>query len=66
MTWSRHRLWESVQAREIREGWIRKFSLMTADFSEAEAQSVAVAYAARFGAAPDILHAQTGDGAMVL
>jgi galactokinase len=41
-------------------------ALTAADFSAEDAQGVAEAYAARFGAAPDILHTQTGDGAALL
>jgi galactokinase len=35
-------------------------------FGEAQAQAVVAAYRARFGAAPDVLHTQTGDGATLL
>jgi len=35
-------------------------------FNELQAQAVAAAYQARFGAAPAILHARTGDGAALL
>ncbi len=35
-------------------------------FGEQEAQAVAVAYREKFGATPDVLHAQTGDGAKLL
>ena len=35
-------------------------------FGDADAQKVAAAYAKKFGASPDILHAQTGDGATVV
>ena len=35
-------------------------------FGEAEAQAVAAAYREKFGATPDALHTQTGDGAMLL
>lgn len=35
-------------------------------FGEKEAHAVTVAYREKFGAVPDVLHAQTGDGAMLL
>ena len=35
-------------------------------FGEAQAQAVVAAYRSRFGAAPDVLHTQTGDGATLL
>ncbi len=35
-------------------------------FGDKEAQAVAAAYSEKFGATPDVLHAQTGDGAMLL
>jgi galactokinase len=35
-------------------------------FGETQAQAVVAAYRARFGAAPDVLHTQTGDGATLL
>jgi galactokinase len=35
-------------------------------FGEAEAQAVVAAYREKFGAMPDVLHAQTGDGAKLL
>ncbi len=41
-------------------------ALTAADFSAEDAKKVAEAYAASFGAAPDILHTQTGDGAALL
>lgn len=41
-------------------------ALTAEDFSAEDAQVVAAAYAARFGAAPDVLHAQTGDGAALV
>jgi galactokinase len=41
-------------------------ALTDAEFGETEANAVAAAYAQRFGATPDILHAQTGDGARLL
>ena len=33
---------------------------------EAEAHAVAAAYREKFGATPEILHAQTGDGAVLI
>lgn len=40
---------------------------MTAEqFGNADARQVASAYAAKFGAQPDVLHAQTGDGAALI
>jgi galactokinase len=41
-------------------------ALTTEDFGEAEARAVAAIYAAKFGAAPDLLHTRTGDGAELL
>lgn len=41
-------------------------AMTSAAFDNAQAQSVAGAYAAKFGSAPDVLHMQTGDGAAVL
>jgi galactokinase len=41
-------------------------ALTSAEFGEAEARQVAARYAQRFGASPDILHTQTGDGAAVV
>jgi galactokinase len=41
-------------------------ALTSAAFDEPAARQVAAAYAARFGAEPDILHLQTGDGAALL
>jgi galactokinase len=41
-------------------------ALTSAAFSEADAQRVAAAYAARYGASPDVLHAQTGPGAALV
>ncbi len=41
-------------------------ALTSGAFGEAEARSVADKYAAKFGARPDILHTQTGDGAALL
>jgi galactokinase len=41
-------------------------ALAGAAFGEEEARAVVAAYEARFGAAPDVLHAQTGDGAKLL
>lgn len=38
-------------------------ALTSAEFGEPHARGVADAYAKRFGASPDILHAQTGEGA---
>jgi len=38
-------------------------ALTSPEFSEAQAAAVAAAYAAKFGARPDVLRAQTGDGA---
>ncbi len=38
-------------------------ALASENFGDADAQGVAEAYAAKFGAAPDILHMRTGDGA---
>jgi galactokinase len=38
-------------------------ALTDGEFGEVQAQAVARRYAARFGAAPDLLHTQTGDGA---
>jgi galactokinase len=38
-------------------------ALTDVEFGEAQARAVAQRYATRFGAAPDILHTQTGDGA---
>jgi len=38
-------------------------ALTTEKFDDAAARSVAEAYAKKFGATPDVLHAQTGDGA---
>jgi galactokinase len=35
-------------------------------FDDAQARTVAAAYEARFGAAPDILHARTGNGAEII
>lgn len=41
-------------------------ALTSGEFSEADARRVAEAYAQKFGARPDILHTQTGDGAGLL
>jgi galactokinase len=41
-------------------------ALTSAEFGEAQARQVADAYAKRFDATPDVLHAQTGDGAEML
>ncbi len=41
-------------------------ALTSEKFDEADAQRIAKQYAERFGSAPDILHARTGDGAAVL
>lgn len=38
-------------------------ALTSAEFSEADAKAIVGAYAGRFGATPDFLHATTGDGA---
>ncbi len=38
-------------------------ALTSEKFGESQARSVAMAYAKKFGTAPDILHTQTGDGA---
>ncbi|MEY4939610.1 MAG: galactokinase [Verrucomicrobiota bacterium] len=38
-------------------------ALTSGDFAAADAQAVVAAYAGRFGASPDFLHAKTGDGA---
>jgi galactokinase len=38
-------------------------ALTSERFGEAEARAVSAAYAKKFGAAPDVLHARTGDGA---
>jgi galactokinase len=38
-------------------------ALTSPQFAEAEAATVAAAYRAKFGAAPDVLHTQTGNGA---
>ncbi|PTX98439.1 galactokinase [Opitutus sp. ER46] len=40
-------------------------ALTSPDFGDVQAQAVADAYARKFGAKPDILHAQTGDGAQL-
>ena len=39
-------------------------ALASGDFGPADADAVSGAYAGKFGARPDVLHAQTGDGAM--
>jgi galactokinase len=41
-------------------------ALTGAAFGEAEAHAVAAAYRKKFGATPEILHAQTGDGAALI
>jgi galactokinase len=41
-------------------------ALTSGEFGAAQARAVADAYAKRFGAAPDILHTQTGDGAVLV
>ncbi|MDO8543790.1 MAG: galactokinase [Opitutaceae bacterium] len=41
-------------------------ALTSPEFGDAEASGVANAYAERFGARPDILHTQTGDGAAII
>jgi galactokinase len=41
-------------------------AMTSAAFGEAQAQAVAAAYRAEFGATPDVLHTQTGDGATLL
>ena len=41
-------------------------ALTSAAFGEAEAQAVVAAYREKFGATPEILHAQTGDGAALI
>jgi galactokinase len=41
-------------------------ALTGAAFGEAEAHAVAAAYREKFGATPEILHAQTGDGAVLI
>jgi len=41
-------------------------ALTSEKFGEAEAASVAKAYAEKYGARPDVLHAQTGDGAALI
>lgn len=41
-------------------------ALTSKPFSAADARRVAAAYAKRFGAKPDVLHTQTGDGAALL
>ncbi len=41
-------------------------ALTSEKFSSANADAVATLYAKKFGAAPDILHAQTGDGAELI
>jgi galactokinase len=41
-------------------------ALTSANFGEWEAKAVAAAYAKRFGAPVDVLHAQTGNGAELL
>ena len=41
-------------------------ALTSAAFGEAEAYAVAAAYREKFGATPEILHAQTGDGAALI
>ena len=41
-------------------------AMTSKEFGQRDAQAVATAYAKRFGAAPDILHTQTGDGAALV
>lgn len=41
-------------------------ALTSHDFGATEARRVAQAYRRKFGSAPDVLHTQTGDGAMLL
>ena len=41
-------------------------ALTSATFGEADAHAVAAAYQQKFGATPEILHAQTGDGAALI
>ena len=41
-------------------------ALTSAEFGAAQADAVATAYAANFGARPDVLHTQTGDGAALI
>jgi len=41
-------------------------ALTSGAFGEVQARAVVAAYEARFGATPDVLHAQTGDGAKLL
>lgn len=41
-------------------------ALTSAKFGAAQADAVAAAYAVKFGARPDVLHAQTGDGAALV
>ncbi len=41
-------------------------ALTSGEFGDAEAQRVAGAYGKKFGARPDILHTQTGDGAALI
>lgn len=41
-------------------------ALTSAAFGEADAHAVAAAYQQKFGATPEILHAQTGDGAALI
>ena len=38
-------------------------ALTSGNFSKANADAMSAAYAKKFGAAPDVLHTQTGDGA---
>jgi len=41
-------------------------ALTSAAFGEADALAVAAAYQLKFGATPELLHAQTGDGAALI
>jgi galactokinase len=41
-------------------------ALTSSEFGEADAHAVAAAYAAKFGAMPDLLHTETGDGAAIV
>jgi len=41
-------------------------ALTSGEFGESDARAVAAAYATKFGATPDILHAETGEGAAIV
>ena len=41
-------------------------ALTSGEFGEAQAEAVGAAYAKKFGVRPDVLHAQTGDGAALV